>query len=138
MKSLMERMRAVAQEKGLSVSDFEQLFGLSVGSIEGLANTLSSDKIVHILDTYHDLSAEWLMRGTGEMHLAQPLGGDAQEASDEALQIGRNASIGDISITHGASEAQLEQIRLGYAEMIGKKDIQIDQLLKLVEKLTDR
>lgn len=33
----------------------------------GRGSSLSSDKIVKMLETYEDLSAEWLLRGEGEM-----------------------------------------------------------------------
>lgn len=138
MKKLMERIRAVAEEKGLSVADFENLFGLEVGSVEGLTHSLSSDKIEHMLETYKDLSAEWLMRGTGAMHLDLSQAISSQEAQSDAFQIGSNSSLRDVTIHNGANDAQLEMIRKSYADMASIKDTQISQLMTIIEKLTDK
>ncbi|WP_298574724.1 hypothetical protein [uncultured Porphyromonas sp.] len=133
MKHLMERMRALASEKGLTSQEFEKRFGLAVGSVDELAGTLSSDKIVHILEEYNDISAEWLMRGVGDMHIT---------SNSDGISIGRDgvgagSNVRDVSITNGPSESHINRIREGYLSMMGAKDEQIANLMRLIDKLTD-
>lgn len=134
MKHLMDRMRALASEKGLTSQEFEKRFGLAVGSVDELAGTLSSDKIVHILEEYGDISAEWLMRGTGDMHIASNSGG----ISIGRDGVGAGSNVRDVSITNGPSESHINRIREGYLSMMGAKDEQILELVRLVDKLTGK
>lgn len=129
----MERMRALATEKGLTSQEFEKRFGLAVGSVDELAGSLSSDKVVHILEGYPDISAEWLMRGTGDMHIT---------SNSDGISIGRDgvgagSNVRDVSITNGPSESHINRIREGYLSMMGTKDEQIANLMRLIDKLTD-
>lgn len=133
MQHLMDRMRALATEKGLTSQEFEKRFGLAVGSVDELAGTLSSDKIVHILEEYGDISAEWLMRGTGDMHIASNSGG----ISIGRDGVGAGSNVRDVSITNGPSESHINRIREGYLSMMGAKDEQIANLMRLIDKLTD-
>ena len=130
----MERMRVLATEKGLTSQEFEQRFGLAIGSVDELAGTLSSDEIVHILEEYHDVSAEWLMRGVGDMHITSQSTG----ISIGRDGVGAGSNVRDVSITNGTREMHIDRIRAGYLSMMGAKDDQISELIRLIDKLTGK
>lgn len=64
--STADRLREYLKFKGINNSKAEKDCGLSNGFIKS-ANSIGSDKLENILNAYHDLSAEWLLRGTGAM-----------------------------------------------------------------------
>lgn len=70
MSSTEKRLAEFLKNKGIKYSTAEKACGISNGLL-GKAITkdmhLGSDKIENILKVYPELSAEWLMRGTGNM-----------------------------------------------------------------------
>lgn len=67
-------------DRGISVRRFEMACGMSCGSWKSSANP-TARFILNTLYNYPDLSAEWLLRGEGEM-LRRP----AEEQSMEACR----------------------------------------------------
>lgn len=66
----VNRIKTYLDYKGISVAAFEKSIGMSNASFaKSLKNggAIGSDKLERILDTYADLSAEWLLRGQGDM-----------------------------------------------------------------------
>ncbi len=66
----IERFKEYLDSKGISNAQAERDCGLSnglVGNAFKTKTTIGSDKIEKILTTYQDLSAEWLLRGSGSM-----------------------------------------------------------------------
>lgn len=64
------RFKAYLDTKGIKNAQAERDCGLSNGLIASAIHknaALGSDKLENILNTYPDLSAEWLLRGTGHM-----------------------------------------------------------------------
>lgn len=73
MSGVEERLAEYLKYKGIKFGTAEKACGMSNGLLGKavMKNThLGSDKIENILRAYQDLSAEWLMRGTGPMLLA--------------------------------------------------------------------
>ena len=67
MKSTaVERLKMYLCEKGITTRNFEMSIGKSNGYMNGVKN-IPSNVLEEILDKYRDLSAEWLLRGTGDM-----------------------------------------------------------------------
>lgn len=67
------RFKMYLETKGIKNAQAERDCGLSNGLIKSAisaGSAIGSDKLEKILNTYHDLSAEWLLRGTGEMLVA--------------------------------------------------------------------
>jgi len=77
--TVKDKILAFLEEKGVKKSDFFDTFGLAPSNFRGQSKQtgLSSDTIVKILTEYQDLSAEWLLRGEGDMirgvHEQEPL-----------------------------------------------------------------
>ena len=69
---MLNRFTEYLKSKGIKYAQAERECGLSNGIIKSALNkgsALGSDKVENILLTYPDLSAEWLLRGTGDMLL---------------------------------------------------------------------
>lgn len=68
--STVLRFKAYLEKKGIKNAQAERECGLSNGLIKSAisaGSALGSDKLEKILNTYQDLSAEWLLRGIGHM-----------------------------------------------------------------------
>ena len=75
---ITEKLLAVIEYSGLSQTAFAKKVGSTQANLWRQLNgkrKLSLDSVMAILNSYPELSAEWLMRGTGEMKK----GNDAQE-----------------------------------------------------------
>ena len=69
ISTLKEKILAFLAEKGIRKVDFFESTGIQSSNFKG-ANVKSApggDMLVNILTLYPELSAEWLMRGEGEM-----------------------------------------------------------------------
>lgn len=69
---VLERLSEYITSKGISMKAFEESVGMSNGSLGKTikdGNGIRTDKLENILFVYNDLSAEWLLRGTGTMIL---------------------------------------------------------------------
>jgi len=69
---LLERLNEFITAKGFSMKAFEESVGMSNGSLGTTIKNgqgIRSDKLENILSVHPDLSAEWLLRGTGSMFL---------------------------------------------------------------------
>ena len=64
--STAERLKEYLKFKGIKNNTAENMCGLSNGYIAN-SKSIGSDKLENILTTFQDLSAEWLLRGTGKM-----------------------------------------------------------------------
>ncbi|MBO7323279.1 MAG: hypothetical protein J6U51_06840 [Bacteroidales bacterium] len=70
MGKILLRIYQFADSQDLSLREIERAIGASNGSISGAIKNnreIGSDKIEDILQNYEMLSAEWLLRGEGEM-----------------------------------------------------------------------
>ncbi len=71
--ALTERFKELMSVKSASVLDFSRLIGVAQTTLNSqLSSTkgISSNVILLTLDTFPDVSAEWLLRGKGEMLIA--------------------------------------------------------------------
>ncbi len=75
---MVNRISKLIESTGLNPTSFAAKIGVQQMTLWGQLNgkrKLSLDSVLAILNSYPELSAEWLMRGTGEMKK----GNDAQE-----------------------------------------------------------
>lgn len=83
--ALTERFKELISAKSASVLDFSRLIGVAQTTLNSqLSSTkgVSSNVILLTLDTFPDVSAEWLLRGKGEMLIASS---QNEEKEEEAL-----------------------------------------------------
>lgn len=67
-----KRLKLFLEFKGSSLAELERNIGVGSGTLSKAVknnNSIGVDKVVRILQFYEDLSAEWLLRGKGEMLL---------------------------------------------------------------------
>ena len=87
--ALTERFKELISAKSASVLDFSRLIGVAQTTLNSqLSSTkgVSSNVILLTLDTFPDVSAEWLLRGKGEMLIASsPNEKKEEEAHAESL-----------------------------------------------------
>ncbi len=71
--TIKEKILTFLDAQGIKKTDFFEAIGLSPSNFKGIAKQteLGGEKIAKILTLYPQLSAEWLMRGTGPMLLAE-------------------------------------------------------------------
>ena len=69
MDIIKDRLIQFAKAQGLMMMDFYKKISVAASNFsgEGANSALSTDKIVHILTTYPELSADWLLLEKGEM-----------------------------------------------------------------------
>lgn len=70
MSKILLRIHQFADSQGLSIRELERTSGITHGVIsKAIKNNgeIGSDKLENIIQTYEQLSAEWLLRGEGEM-----------------------------------------------------------------------
>lgn len=65
--SIKKRLDLVVKELGLSGRAFEKECGLANGSYSSIRDGVGADKLNKILLRYPQVSADWLIGGTGEM-----------------------------------------------------------------------
>ena len=67
---MVNRISKLIESTGLNPTSFAAKIGVQQMTLWGQLNgkrKLSLDSVLAILNSYPDLSAEWLMRGTGDM-----------------------------------------------------------------------
>ena len=70
MSKILTRINQFAESQGLSIRAIERAIGATNGVISGAIKNnreIGTDKVEDFLQTYPDVSAEWLLRGVGEM-----------------------------------------------------------------------
>lgn len=70
--STAERLKEYLKFKGIKNNAAEEICGLSNGFIRS-SKSIGSDKLENILTAFPDLSAEWLLRGTGKMLISDDI-----------------------------------------------------------------
>ena len=86
MDAVKERLVQFAKSQGLMMMDFYKKISISQSNFsgEGANSALSTDKIIHILITYPELSADWLLLGKGEILRKNNLKNHVQQDNEQA------------------------------------------------------
>lgn len=116
MENLKDRLKWLAQQKGLSMRAFEEKCGLGRGNISNMSQdgTLGSDKLTKIIDTFPGVDLYWLLTGKDD-----PTGSLNYQGFDE---------------TPNSNNPQLLNKLLEQAEEIGRLKEQIRQMTIEKEK----
>lgn len=125
--TIKEKIKKYLDSKGVTVNAFEAAAGLSRGYYRNTAN-ISADNLVKICTAYHDLSAEWLLRGTGRMLLSSQSTGNV---TGNQVAVG-NISSDSVVVNNDNKYHELLGIIKKYQEQVSEFQRQISVL---VEKL---
>lgn len=134
-----ERINATLNENKLSVAAFSKEVGIGQTTLNRQLNgdaRVSVDTIKAFLHRFKDVSAEWLLRGVGDMCCGVPTEQLEREIAEET---GRVQSIGDNSnhstqtMTDSAIAKENEMLR----KSIEEKNEEIKFLRSLIQRNTD-
>lgn len=138
-EDINQRIRKVLKDKDLSVAAFSREAGIEQTALNRLLNggsKVSVGTIKAFLLKFKDVSAEWLLRGVGDMCCGVPT---EQLEREIAKETGRVQSIGDNSnhntqtMTDSAIAKENEMLR----KSIEEKNEEIKFLRSLIQRNTD-
>ena len=138
-EDINQRIRKVLKDKDLSVAAFSREAGIEQTTLNRQLNggsKVSVGTIKAFLLKFKDISAEWLLRGVGDMCCGIP---DEQLEREIAEETGRVQSIGDNSnhntqtMTDSAIAKENEMLR----KSIEEKNEEIKFLRSLIQRNTD-
>lgn len=124
--SIKEKLKQFLDYKGITINAFELDSGLSRGYYRNTTN-FSADNLVKICSAYSDLSAEWLLRGTGRMLLSSQSAGNVT---------GNRVAVGNIS-----SDSVVVNDDNKYHELLGiikKYQEQVSEFQRQISVLVDK
>ena len=121
-----ERLLEFIAATGLSVAAFERRCGLSNGYVKNIGLNLGSNRLDRILNTFPQLSRNWLLYGEGQM-LTTP-----DRVSVSATNTGVNTGVVGVGSSSNLSKA-LDEIA-EQRKLVSKAQEQIDRLIDIIEK----
>lgn len=130
--SIKERIVSFAKMRELSIAEIERLCKLSRGSFKN-GKTMNSEAVANLLVSYPDLSAEWLMRGEGEM-IKLP---QATNVNNFDLSNHHNTNASGVNSSVQTNDSNKELIEL-LKQQNDSQAAQIATLTKLVETLAKK
>lgn len=122
MSKILTRINQFAESQGLSIREIERSIGATNGVISGAIKNnreIGSDKLENFLQAFSNVSAEWLLRGIGEM---------LTQSEDSVM---KNPTL-DFVIRHMASQIDELKAQVKYLET--KNDELRDERDDLVER----
>lgn len=129
--TIKERTKEFVKYKGLTMTKFEQMCGLSVGYVNAMRVGFGTEKLNNVLLQFPDLSREWLLYGEGEMLKTQK----NSENTPNVVQNNQNGdNIQGQQVTITREENDYITIIKMQAEQIAKSQEQIDRLISIIEK----
>lgn len=114
--SMLERLKEVIAAKSSSILDFSNKIGVPQTTLNNQIKSprgVSVSVILLTLDTFPDISAEWLLRGKGEMLLSENLPKFHGEETDTEL---------DVHAELARKTAELEELKLQVLRLDAQKD----------------
>lgn len=85
-----ERIRKIIASKGLNVSRLAKMIGIPQVTLNNQMlrrRSISLDTIDAILTSFEDISAEWLIRGTGNMYITDNIPAITGNEQEDALNL---------------------------------------------------
>lgn len=127
---VLQRIMLIISNYGLSKSAFSNKVEMEQTTVNNQIlgkRSISVDLILNTLKSFKDISAEWLMRGEGDMfrHAGQHVGDII--SSTAVVNHGNGNSI---------ANNDTATLQSKYLDLLAKKDQQIDRLLSIIEKLS--
>lgn len=114
--TILERLKSVIAEKSNSASDFSKKIGVAQTTLSNQMKSprgISVDVVMLTLEHFPDISAEWLLRGKGEMLISDNLPKFHGLESDSELDV--HASLARMT-------AELEEYKLQNMRLQAQKD----------------
>lgn len=115
-ETILERLKAVIAEKSTSPSDFSKKIGIAQTTLSNQLKSprgVSVDVIMLTLEHFSDVSAEWLLRGKGQMLVSENLPSFHGSETDTEL---------DVHAELARKTAELEELKLQVLRLEAQKD----------------
>ena len=81
--TIYQRIMAILEDKQLSVNAFSKMVNMSQTTLNTQLKgerTLSANVVAKVLETFPEVSSEWVMRGVGSMYRKEESAGGVEEA----------------------------------------------------------
>jgi transcriptional regulator with XRE-family HTH domain len=112
-----ERIREFVKYKRITERAFCTSIGVSFSYVNSIRKSIQPDKMKAITTVYPELNPIWLITGDGEMLI---------EGNTNNVGGGRN------------NISELIDLQKGYQTMIKEKDDQINRLISIIEKISEK
>lgn len=124
------RLQEFISSKGINISDFERLCGLSNGYVHKIKNSVGKRGLTDIQRVFPELNTDWLLTGKGEM-LNPPISQSVTGSHNTAVAGNGNQVNTSTLIEELAAQRRLtEKVQM----QLDKSQEQIDRLLTLLER----
>lgn len=137
-EDINQRIRKVLKDKDLSVAAFSREAGIEQTTLNRQLNggsKVSVGTIKAFLLRFKDVSAEWLLRGVGDMCCGVP---DEQLEREIAEETGRVQSIGDNSSHNTQTMTENNDVVIGMLrDQLAEKNEEIKFLRSLIQRNAD-
>ena len=121
--TIKERTKEFVKFKGITMSKFEQMCGLSIGYVNAMRVGFGREYLNNVLNQFPELSREWLLYGEGEML-------KTQKNSEIAQNVVQNNQNGD---NIQGQQVTIQKDENDYLVII---KLQAEQLAKSQEQLS--
>lgn len=125
-----ERIRAYIKTLNISEREFCRQIGVSVSYVNSIRTSIQPDKMKAISDKFPELNPVWLITGDGEMLQKGNINQVSGDSNTTVAGNGNRVTTNDIS--------SMIELQKGYQAMIKEKDDQINRLISVIEKLSDK
>lgn len=130
--SVSERIRTFIISKGIHVSDFERICGLSNGAVSKMGDGTRRSTIDKISVAFPELNKYWILTGEGDM--LKSAQGQVVHGNNNIVQVtsgGNNTNITSQNEDNSAEIAVLREQVKHLTELLGEKE----RLIKLYERM---
>jgi transcriptional regulator with XRE-family HTH domain len=125
-----ERLREFIKYKGISERSFCLTIGVSFSYVNSIRKSIQPDKMKSITALYPELNPIWLITGDGKML--------SDFNTNNINGSGNTAVAGDRNKVTNNDIAGMIELQKGYQTIIKEKDDQINRLISIVGKLSER
>lgn len=125
-----ERIREFIKYLRISEREFCRRIGVSTSYVNSIRTSIQPDKMKAISDKFPELNPMWLLTGDGEMLQKGNLNQVSGDSNTTVAGNGNSVTTNDIS--------GMIELQKGYQAMIKDKDDQINRLISVIEKLSEK
>jgi len=130
------RIRKIRTERNLTQDEFSNKIGIKQANLSHIENKgmkITIDILNKIISDF-DIDANWLLSGKGDMYRNEQKIGDVSNST----VVGANVNGNGINIHHSMSDETMSEFTKNYHEVIKKQQGQIDNLIAIINKLSDK
>lgn len=128
--NVKERIYFFVKAKGITIKKFEEDSQLSNGYVSSMRKSLGDEKLNNVLKAFPELNRDWLLYGEGEM-LKSPVQEIKGDNNTQVIGDGNHVS------TPSTLDKALDEIA-AQRKLVEKSQEQIDRLIGVLEKLTEK